>query len=213
VKEEDSVAGLKDKVNEFADIAKSLPENLQVSCFQLLLQHHLEGSRGHDANRTAEKVQTPEPEGKPTPESSPIPADTSKQKDFKLASLPIKAKKFVGDHSLTIDQVNNLFFEEDGDVKPIYDDLKTTKTAESQIRIALLGGFKNALKAGEFDVILQAVREECTERKCYDSSNFLSNFRNRKSYFDFAQLNTDTKHFRLSAIGKKALAELVKELQ
>ena len=36
------VSTLKNKVNEFAEIAKSLPENLQVTCFELLLRNHLE---------------------------------------------------------------------------------------------------------------------------------------------------------------------------
>jgi hypothetical protein len=98
-------------------------------------------------------------------------------------------------------------------VKPIYDDLKTTKTSESQIRIALLSGLKSALKTGEFDVIVEAVRQECTERKCYDSGNFLTNFRNRKSYFDFSQLKATTTQFRVSPEGRKALAQLIKELQ
>ena len=54
---------LKDKVEEFANIAKTLPENLQATCFELLLRHHLESLGSH--NRSHGKDTPPPPEFDP----------------------------------------------------------------------------------------------------------------------------------------------------
>jgi len=40
----------------------------------------------------------------------------------------VKVRKFLEKYNLSIEHINNLFFQEVKEVKPIYDDLKTTKT-------------------------------------------------------------------------------------
>jgi hypothetical protein len=200
--------GLKDVINNFAEIAKSLPENLQVACFELLLKDFLEGARSQERKPKPPAADTAPTDVKLTPPLTP--PDTSNQQDFRLTELPVKMRKFLQTNALTIDQINNLFFKESNEIKPIYDDLKTTKTSESQIRIALLRALRTSMHSGEFEVNVASVREECTERKCYDSGNFLANFKNRHNLFDFGQLKKESSSFRLSPTGKSALAELVK---
>jgi hypothetical protein len=203
---------LKDKVNEFAEIAKTLPENLQAVCFDLLLRNHLEGVGSHAGAKEDKAASTASP--KDLAEKVIVPAaDASKQEDFKLSDLHVKAKKFLGKAGLSIDHINNLFFREAKDVKPLYDDLKTTKTSESQIRVVLLLALRNAMTTGEFEADTAAVRDECVERKCFDVKNFGNNFNNRSSLFDFEKFTKETVSVRLAEAGKGALAEVIKELQ
>ena len=205
---------LKDKVDEFAEIAKGLPENLQLVCFELLLKHHLNVALGRPPKEAA---QAPDPAA----ETSPLPAvqvaalaDAGlKQEDLKLADLHLKAKKFLDKHALSIDHLNNLFFKEEGALKPLYEDLKTTRMSESQIRITLLIALRCAIATGEFEATVEAVKQECTERKCYDGSNFGNNFNNNKSLFDLDKFAKGVTFVKLSESGRKELADVIKELQ
>ena len=205
---------LKDKVEEFAEIAKALPENLQVACFELLLKHHLDAVGGRPPKDAA-------PASDPAPATNPLPlvpvtppAETgSKQEDLKPADLHLKAKKFLEKHALSIDHLNNLFFKEDGALKALYEDLKTTRMSESQIRITLLIALRSAIATGEFEATIEAVKQECTERKCYDSSNFGNNFNNNKGLFDFGKFAKGITSVRLSEDGRKELADVIQELQ
>jgi len=209
------VSKLKDKVDEFSAIAKSLPENLQVVCFELLLRNHLEGARGPSEDTrssTPEKTITPH---SPLPAvSTTPPADTgAKQEDLKTSDLHLKAKRFLEKYALSLDELNNLFFKEDGQFKPLYEDLKTTRMSENQIRVTLLLALRNAITTGEFEIEVQAVHDECVQRKCFDGKNFSANYNNNGSLFDFTKFTKETRSVRLSEAGRKELADVVKELQ
>jgi hypothetical protein len=206
---------LKDKVEEFAEIAKSLPDNLQVTCFELLLRNHLEGG-GHPPSESkaarSEAATTPPGPG-PLVATTPPAEAGSKQEDLKSADLHLKAKKFIEKHALSLGQLNNLFFKEDGQLKPLYDDLKTTRTSESQIRLTLLLALQTALTTGEFEADVEAVRQDCVARKCYDGNNFSNNYNNNKSLFKFDKYTKATKSVRLSEAGRDELASVIQELQ
>jgi hypothetical protein len=209
------VSKLKEKVEEFADIAKLLPENLQVVCFELLLKNHLEGGKrppGESKPPTPETAITPSGP-LPTVSTTP-PADAgAKQEDLKPTDLHLKARKFLERYALTVTQLNNLFFKEDGQLKPLYEDLKTTRMSASQIRVTLLLALRNAVTNGEFATEVEAVREECMQRKCYDANNFSANYNNSKSLFDFGKYTKETTAVRLSEAGRKELADVIQELQ
>jgi hypothetical protein len=68
------------------------------------------------------------------------------------------------------------------------------------------------LLSGDFAVDVEVVRRECTERKCYDTTNFAAHFKNNGSLFDHTYTK-DTKTLKLSEDGRKELADIVKELQ
>jgi hypothetical protein len=208
------VSKLKDKVYEFAEIAKGLQENLQVVCFELLLKHHLDAAVGRPPKEAAPAQDAATGTGPlPAVQVTP-PADAgSKQEDLKPADLHLKAKKFLDKHALSIDHLNNLFFKEEGALKPLYEDLKTTRMSESQIRITLLIALRCAIATGEFEATIEAVKQECTERKCYDGSNFGNNFNNNKSLFDLDKFVKGVKFVKLSESGRKELADVIQELQ
>lgn len=206
---------LKEKVEEFAEIAKSLPDNLQVTCFELLLRNYLEGGKHPpgEPKVAGSAVATPPPGPVQAMTTTPPAEAGSKQEDLKGADLHVKAKKFIEKHALSVDQLNNLFFKEDGQLKPLYDDLKTTRTSESQIRLTLLLALQTALTTGEFEADVEAVRRECVARKCYDGNNFSNNYNNNKSLFVFDKYTKATRYVRLSETGKKELADVIQELQ
>lgn len=124
---------LKERVLEIVSIAKECPENLQPLCFELLLRHYLEGRQRL-------------PAAPPSPPSPPSPAEqpqaqgsiaagetTTGQQDLKAGDLHVKVRKFMERHSITLDHLNQLFYKDAGEIKPLYEDLKTTRMAESQI--------------------------------------------------------------------------------
>jgi hypothetical protein len=204
------MADMKEKVLAIAEIAKACPENLQAVCFELLLRHHLDSLspakqlRGHEP---AAPIEAPEVVPKLSPDS------TTGQDDLSDADLHVKVKHFMKKHGVTLDHLNNIYYKEDEAVMPLYEDLKTTRLAESQVRIALLQSLRNAISNGDFEAAVADVRTECTQRKCYDQNNFGNNFNNNAALFDFGKYTKTVTELRLSENGRKQLAEVIKELQ
>lgn len=124
----------------------------------------------------------------------------------------MKVRKFMERHTITLDHLNQLFYKDGGEIKPLYEDLKTTRMAESQIRAALLHALLSAMKTGEFVADGEAVRGEVQQRKAYDKANFAANFKNNASLFEGFESYVKANPLRLSEDGRKELAELIKEL-
>lgn len=201
---------LKQKVLEFVAIAKECPENLQEKCFELLLSNYLavidKPSKADaeriekDANNQSTKINKEERE--------------TNQEDILETDLHIKVKQFLKKVGLTVKNLNELFYKEQGKFLPLYDDIKTTKTAESQIRIALLQALSKSMVNGDFEFNGEAVRSEAVMRKCYDSANFAKNFNNSKDLFEgFEKYDKASPIIRLNSEGKDRLAEIIKDLQ
>jgi len=200
---------LKKRVFEIVDIAKQCPENLQQKCFELLLQDYLTKS-GH--RKTADLMQDLSKEGELV--EGAVSDEISEQEDFAEKDIHLKARRFMKTNNITIDQINQIFYKERGEIKPLYDDLKTTKATESQIRIAMLQSLRSGIQTGDFEFNGEEVRSECQLRKCYDAANFTANFKNKKELFeDFTKYNKKKPVIRLSIEGKKELAQVIQELQ
>ena len=204
---------IKSKVLELASIAKECPENLQVKCFELLLtdflsKHHIPAQKGkmNPGNEgVADRID----------QSNQSDNNTGfKQEDIQDRDLHVKVKSMMKKEGVTIEQINQIFYKEDGEIKPLFDDLKTTKAAESQIRIALLNALKNAIHAGEFKFDGEEIRKDTQQWKCYDAPNFAANFKNNKALFDnFDAYDKSNPGISLSTDGKTKLAEVIKALQ
>jgi len=201
---------LKQKIMEFAAIAKDCPNNLQEKCFELLLADHLEQLR----------PKVPAELGKPLKPNGDAATDedkekkTPRQEDIAEIDLHVKARQFLKKSGLTVEHINQLFYKEEGNFLPLYDDLKTTKASESQIRIALLHSLLKGMHTGDFEFNGESVREEAQLRKCYDSPNFAAHFKNNKELFEgFVKYAKTNPTIRLSSDGKTKLAEVIKDLQ
>jgi hypothetical protein len=209
---------LREKVLELAEISKECPENLQVVCFELLLRHHLESISPKPSSKAAESpplpASTPLVTGLDTTGKQDKPDDVAKgQDDIAESDLHIKARHFMKKLGVSIEQLNNLYYKDDGKIAPLYEDLKTTRVAEGQVRIALLQALQKAMSTGEFQASVEEIRAEANARKCYDKGNFAANFNNNASLFDFEKYDKTTSSVKLSEDGKKELAEVIKELQ
>jgi len=206
---------LKKEIKVIVDIAKEFPENLQQSCFEILLRDFLERRRREEDKGKGMSTPTKTLKETVTEGQGPsIPAEGGGEgSDLAISDLHVKARKFMEKYNISVEQLNQLFYKEGDKILPLFDDLKTTRTSESQIRITLLIALVNALLHGEFEAAVEEVRTECQVRKCYDVNNWRNNFQNNASLFDFGTYKKDLKTVRLSDAGKKELAELIAELQ
>jgi len=201
---------IQEKVQEIAKIAQACPENLQQSCFEILLKHALSSDKppapvgGKRGGLT--ETEAGEPKGV-------VEESAKTQEDLSSGDLHLAVRRFLEKNDLSIDHLNELFYKEGDQVLPLYDDLKTTRTSESQVRITLLQCLHNAIRSGKFQTPVDNVREEATTRKCYDKNNWSNNYTNNAALFDFDKYRKDVKTIILSEQGKKELADVIKELQ
>lgn len=204
---------LQDDIKEILGIVKQCPEALQEKCFELLLNDLLAARRGQ---------KPPKPPAETVPQKhgagDEAQADTDdvpavEQEDIQDGDLHVKARSFLRKYSLTVADLNQILYKEGDQFLPLYDDLKTTRASESQIRIGLLQALTSGLSTGEFQFGGEAVRSECQERKCYDGGNFTANLKNNATLFDSFEKYDKKRRIRLSEDGKKELAELIRELQ
>lgn len=205
---------LKDKVLEIAEIANACPESLRTLCFEMLLRDLLNDWNSTPKPRGEEKGmrERESPAFDPPPKSDPQPSKN--QDDISEGDLHIKARNFMKRYGVTMDQLNNLFYKEGDDFKSLYEDLRTTRMAESQIRIALLQSLRNAMIDGEFRASVEDIRQEASARKCYDVNNFTRIFTNYAGMFDFGEkFDKSMTIVKLSEQGRKELYDVIKELQ
>lgn len=209
---------LKQKIAEFVTLAKDCPENLQEKCFSILLDDYLQQTRNKRSSGAAEEKQVGAnaDDDKKADTDNKDESDKKKprQEDISEIDLHVKARQFLKKEGLSIDQMNQLFYKEEGNFLPLYDDLKTTKGSESQIRIALLHALLSGMHKGDFEFNGESVRVEAQARKCYDATNFANNFKNNQELFEgYTKYNKTSPTIKLSAAGKVKLAEVIRALQ
>ncbi len=184
---------------------------MQEKCFELLLtdflsQQHSKIKRKNEKDEVEKEIEKPI-------DIIEKPSD-KRQEDIQERDLHVKVKQMMKKENLAVEQINQIFYKEDGEIKPLYDDLKTTKAAESQIRIALLFALQNAIQNGDFQFNGEEVRKETQSRKCFDAANFTTNFKNNKFLFDnFESYERNNPLINLSTDGKTKLAQIIKDLQ
>jgi hypothetical protein len=205
------VKKLKDRVLEVAKIAQECPENLQQSCFEILLKHVL-----------STEEPPPPPSGAPPDvdgaqariePKNVVEESAKKQDDLQEKEIHLKARRFLQKYSVTIEELNQLFYKEGDKILPLYDDLKSTRTSESQIRITLLQCLLSAIATGEFQTTTDAAKEEAQKRKVYEGNNWSNNYSSNAALFDFDKYSKNVRIINLSEEGKKELAKVIKELQ
>jgi hypothetical protein len=207
----------KQDVRELIALAKECPESLQEKCLQLLLDDYLKTSRG-EIKSTPKSPPAGGPPSEEAGEESVESADETEaqsgQRDLVLTDLHLKARKFLTDYTISLDDINQLFFIDGKEIKPLYDDLKTTKASETQVRIGLLQALRTGMTDGDFQLNGESVRTECQERKAYDKKNFSANFKNSAGLFaGFDKYDKNSPILKLTDVGKKRLAETITELK
>lgn len=165
------MSALKEKVLELAAIAKECPENLQAICFELLLKNHLDSvspkqkvTRSDEIGKPAPGTEKPAPDSKTDQDRKPLTPEESAegQDDLAESDLHIKVRHFMKKYGATIEHLNNLYYKDKGKIESLYEDLKTTRMGEGQIRIALLQALRGAIENGEFQTAVEAEpRQTC----------------------------------------------------
>lgn len=205
---------LKKKILEVGEVVKALPIAVQEKAFEMLLSHELGvtlGRKGKDVGATT-KDQNDQKGGNGGGAEAAVQGHGGE--DLVQQDLHLKAKKFLEKQGLSLDDLNELFYKEGDAIKPLFEDLKTTKSSESQIRLGLLSALRNAIQNGEFEFSGEDVRQQCQLRKTYDAANFKANFRNNRRLFDkFENYEKKKPIIRLSEEGREALAKLIEELR
>lgn len=195
---------LEQQLKKIIELVKLCPTNLQEKCFEILLNKLLDNSGAEKVSKNEKPVK----ESLDKPEED-INKDSVKEEEIKLTDLHIKAKKLL-EQGLSINDINNAFYKEGEEIKPLFDDLKSSKISESQIKLALIEAFKNGIKTGDFKFDTIIVKQQCEVYKCYDANNFATYFKNRSDLF--SEPYTRNSVMSLSSEGKKELISVIKAL-
>jgi len=187
-------------IKEIIVISEKCDEPYKVECFKLLLKHELEKSVNNTPQVLNSAIQDTEV------------AIEKKQREINDSDLHIKFKNFMKKYNVSIDKINQLFYFENETFLGMYDDLKTTKASEVQIRIALLQAMICAMNNGEFEFDGEAVRAECQKRKAYDLPNFTANFKYKAGFFDKFETYKKGNLIKLSEVGKEELSKIIEEI-
>lgn len=223
------MTSLKEEVKEIVEIVALVPEEHRAMCFEMLLKDAL--SKRHALSKPAPHPAPHASAPEAAPAKSPAPANNAgdatgdqmppaagiqpkvnEGSDIVMADLHMKTRKFMSSNDLTLEHINNVFYKEGDKFELLITDFGATNMTEGQIRIASMQALHQALTDGDFTTTVEAVRDECKMRKCYDAPNFARNFRANAETFDFGEWSKEVNELRLSEGGKKALAEVVKTL-
>ncbi|MFZ2039023.1 MAG: hypothetical protein WAV11_03765 [Minisyncoccia bacterium] len=188
-------ADLIKEIKEITEVIKSCPQNLQEKCFEILLNNILLNQVKKDSPivgiNTSQKPQVNMTEI--------FPSDINR-----------RIKTFAGQFSLNEASISKIFvIDESGNISIEVTDLKAKKTSQQQRRLALLIGTRHQFMEGAFDVPNDELREMSVTYGIYDAANFAANIKNFKEIF--AGFKSGAKN-KLSPIGKKEAADLIKEL-
>lgn len=219
------MTSLREEVKEIVEIVALVPDEHKAMCFEMLLKDAL--AKRHPPPKPVPHPPAPEAKTAKSPAAADDAGNTGDQKvpasggqpkvnegsDIASADLHMKTKKFMSSNDLTLENINNVFYKEGDKFELLITDFGATNMTEGQIRIAQMQALHQALVDGEFTTTVEAVREECKMRKCYDSANFAKNFRVNAATFDFGEWSKDVAELRLSEEGKKSLAEVIKGLK
>jgi hypothetical protein len=207
---------LKQDVLELAAIAKNCPGNLQEKCFELLLSNYLDRLKKKEGPKNPAPKDPPPVSDSKTEENEDVEAKNTPLSGSDLSSkdLHLKARRFLEKSGLTLADLNQILYKEGDQILPLYEDLRTTRASESQIRIGLLQALLSGIKTGDFEFNGEMVRKECQTRKCYDGGNFSANYKNNATLFDsFDKYDSKQPTIRLSEEGRQALAKAINELR
>jgi hypothetical protein len=178
------------ELKEIADLANIVPTEYRQKCFELLLANRLGSNAAH------------------LPESSPH-TPQRQNPDIENLALPIDVKAFFNQYRLDLGLLSRLFHLEGGEVRPIYRLNENTKV-KAELNHALLMALENALRSGQFQFEVEALRNRCQEQKCYDMANFMRHLRKNARLF---RGMTSDQPLVLAADGKSQLATLLRRME
>ena len=205
---------LKREIKEIIEIVKQCPETLQEKCFELLLENFLNASKSSQTGLNIKKINT---EPVDTAEASPEESfeNGNANSEIAIKDFHVKIQRFLNNHNITIDNINYLYYKEDGKLMPLYDTLNSTNMCECQIRLALLTAFENAFSNNNGEMVFNCseIRIRCNAMKCYNQANFSTYFKSNTTLWENWPDKPDKNlSIALSSEGKKELAKVLLDL-
>lgn len=182
---------LKSELRDIVELVESLPDRYREISFEVLL------------NRLLSRVGDTDPE----PEKNPVIGSAAAQ-----FVIPAKVRAFLSRNSISDEELRALVLVDSEDLHFVREP-QTTKLATGQIQWSLLLALKSAVLGGEMSVDPESVRSVCIEKGFYDRANFASNFKTATVRAMFQKTpEPQGEAVRLSSLGEKKLAELIKAL-
>src|SRR5688500_3068896 len=177
---------IKDEIKDIIQIVNECPDSLKEKCFEILLSNLLHETSPKSVKKALEKQDTHSNDDSHDDKKTPPIVEELKDTEEEISKkeLHAKTKRFMETEGVSLEQLNKMYYKDNGNILPLYDDLGTNKMAEAQIRITLLMAFENSLRNGEFEVNGELVRKRCIDLKYYDKANFSANFKNNKEIFE-----------------------------
>jgi hypothetical protein len=122
--------------------------------------------------------------------------------------FPPRAKAWMRQHSVTTDQLEEVFHLSDGTAE-VMGSLPGRNKKEQTYSAYILTGLCKLLLTGSPSFDDKAARELCEKSGCYDSANHSAHLRDRGNEFS----GSKEKGWTLTAPGLKRGAEIIKEIQ
>ncbi|MCY4259177.1 MAG: hypothetical protein OXC91_02785 [Rhodobacteraceae bacterium] len=183
---------LKTEIDAIVKIVESVPENLRVKCFEILLKNYLVSL---DASH---------PDDTGGPSARPI-ASTNIPSDREVVMRQI---------GVTEKELSDILVFDGSEIHFISEPNAKSK-AHRVVQWALLLALRNALTSdkGDLRVDPEALRSICQDKGCYDAKNFWGTLKSSTHAPLFAgRLQSQGDARVLSPKGKAALKDLIREL-
>jgi len=191
----------KAEISKIVEIVKSVPENLQVRCFELLFNAAFESKE----KKKTEKDNVENHENK-----EEAPQEKSRQEPLKL---PGNVLGLMRRNSISHEELGRLFMLEHEPLLPVYK-LPTGNLAKAQLMKVLMLLLENGLLNNSLSAPYAEVRSTLKEEGLYDS-NFNKVLKKNHTYFKGAISKNgidESGVVDLTGPGMEKLAEVIKEL-
>ena len=180
---------IRKKIEEIIAITSGVPEQFQVSCFEILLQNLLR-----------------EQPAEPRSPDQPVPPN------METVPTPAQVRVFMERTGTTNEELSAVLYYADGEIHFLREPT-IGKIAQGQMEWALLVALKNGVLLNDLAADPEDVRSICQEKGFYDSTNFATNFKQVKNAKLFKRpLEPQGELQQLSNDGQIALGKLVKAL-
>lgn len=187
---------LKTEIGAIVKIAESVPENLQVKCFEILLNRFLSPiASQHDVVGL-----------------SGVGRVTGADSDDSDLPISPQMKAFMRMTGVTEANLSRILTYDNGEVH-FSAEPSTRTTSHGVVQWALLTALRNALTKGDLRVDPEELRSICQEKGYYDGGNFWGTLKSTKHSPLFAGMLESQGDARiLTPKGKSALGELIQQL-